>query len=68
MDDPYLLQLFVRSELHGTVGHDTEAVDPVPSHKTSEPFFLPHPDKTSPDPLILAIRRSRLHLSSSGLR
>jgi len=55
INDPHLLQLFVRGELYGAVRHDSEAVNPVPSHEAFEAFFLPHPDKTPPDSLVLTI-------------
>ena len=58
----YLLELFVRGELYGAVWDDTDTVDAIPSHETTEAFLSPHPDETFPNTTILVFRSSWLYL------
>lgn len=59
----YLFKLFVCRELDGAIRDNSNAVDPISSHKSLETFLPPHANETLPHPRVLLSRISRLDLS-----
>ena len=58
-----LFKLFVCRELNSAVGNNSNAVDPIPSHKSLETFLPPHTSETLPHSRVLLAGISRLNLS-----
>jgi len=58
-----LFELFVCRELNSAVGNNSNAVDPISSHKSLETFLPPHSNETLPHSRVLLSGISRLDLS-----